>query len=880
MDCSWAQIIPDQTLGNESSQLVPTTLNNLTVDKIQGGAIRGVNLFHSFQEFNVNAQQRVYFSNPAEIENIFSRVTGSNPSQILGRLGVLGDANLFFLNPNGIFFGSQAQLDVRGSFLASTASSLKFADGSVFDTSDSQNTAPLLTISVPVGLQLGETPGKINVQGASLQVPSGKTLGLLGGDVNLVGGTLTAPGGNIELGSVAAGTGLVKLSSAERGWTLEYGGVDNFQDIQLSQQAVVNANGAGGGNIQVQGRQVKLTDGSQIFAVTLGSEAGGSLAVRASEFIELIGTSSNGDRSGLFSQVNSNATGNGGSLTVETRQLSVRDGAQISTSTFGVGKAGDLSIRAAEAVEVIGRSADRRIGSGLRATVQTAAPGNGGNLTIETGRLLIQDGAQISTSTFGKGNAGNININASQVDVVGVGASELGQVRPTALIARVEAGSSGRGGNLSIYTQQLSVTEGALVSVSTFGDGQAGDLTVDAKKVALDGVALSPEGKVLLNELNTPIPSGLFAGTNRASTGNGGNLRIQTQQLTIQNGALAQVSTLGDGDAGDLTVKALESVELIGTTPDGRFPSGLLAVAGFEGITTDVTGSGGNLRIETGQFIVREGAVATVSAAGSGDAGNLEIKADSIQLNNQGTLTAETASGKGGDVTLGVQGLLLMRGGSQISTTAGTAGGPGAGGNINIKSDFLIGLENSDITANSFGGAGGVVDITTQGVFGLTARQALTQEGDITAFSQTAPGLNGQIAINTSDVDPSQGLVPLSNNLFSSEQVVAGSCLARRNVEQSRFTVTGTGGLPITPYAEIDGWYAMPGAVVPPAIEGESQTINIHARPITNNQVKNWKPGDPIVEAQGIIVLADGRTVLSSMSQRVSGTENLICRTD
>ncbi|NET62555.1 MAG: filamentous hemagglutinin N-terminal domain-containing protein [Symploca sp. SIO2E6] len=83
-----AQLIPDNTLGAENSVVVPMPL----LDEIQEGAIRGANLFHSFLEFNVEAGRSVYFVNPAGIENILTRVTGNNASDILGQLGVDGIA--------------------------------------------------------------------------------------------------------------------------------------------------------------------------------------------------------------------------------------------------------------------------------------------------------------------------------------------------------------------------------------------------------------------------------------------------------------------------------------------------------------------------------------------------------------------------------------------------------------------------------------------------------------------------------------------------------------------------------------------------------------------------------------------------------------------
>lgn len=144
-NCAFAQPTPDTTLGAESSVVTPTTINGFPSDQIDGGARRGVNLFHSFQEFNIGEGQGVYFSNPTGIQNILSRVTGANRSNILGTLGVLGDANLFLINPQGIIFGRNASLDVRGSFVATTANAVRLGDTGLFSASEPA-TSNLLTV--------------------------------------------------------------------------------------------------------------------------------------------------------------------------------------------------------------------------------------------------------------------------------------------------------------------------------------------------------------------------------------------------------------------------------------------------------------------------------------------------------------------------------------------------------------------------------------------------------------------------------------------------------------------------------------------------------------------------------------------------------------
>ncbi len=197
-----AQIVPDNTLGNENSTVVPNqNIRGIDSDRIDGGAVRGGNLFHSFEEFNVDVGRGAYFSNPDNIINILTRVTGGNISEILGTLGVLGNANLFLINPAGIVFGPNARLDVGGSFFASTADGILFENGIEFAASNPE-APPLLTINMPLGLNIRENPGTIinrsvaidrNNNSIGLQVQPSNTLALIGGHIHLEKGILTAP---------------------------------------------------------------------------------------------------------------------------------------------------------------------------------------------------------------------------------------------------------------------------------------------------------------------------------------------------------------------------------------------------------------------------------------------------------------------------------------------------------------------------------------------------------------------------------------------------------------------------------------------------------------------------------------------------------------
>ncbi|HEY9669316.1 MAG TPA: filamentous hemagglutinin N-terminal domain-containing protein, partial [Coleofasciculaceae cyanobacterium] len=326
-----AQITPDDTLSTERSRVIP---QNSSTERIEGGARRGANLFHSFQEFNVDQGRGAYFANPAGVENILSRVTGGNPSEILGTLGVLeGNANLFFLNPNGIIFGSNTKLDVRGSFLGSTSDSFIFDNGFVFSAANPQS-PPLLTISVPVGLQFGRNPGAIRFLGTSgfqssrhglgLTVPPGRTVALVGGEMTLQGAFLGAPGGRIEIGSVAP-LSQIRLHSADGGWRLGYEGSQGFQNIEVS-RSLIDTSVRANNNFQL------LSSDGDISIRASNLDIGGTSIVRASTFTALPG----------------------GDITIDVENLTLREGTNVVSVAFDRGKAGNLTVNASESITLTG----------------------------------------------------------------------------------------------------------------------------------------------------------------------------------------------------------------------------------------------------------------------------------------------------------------------------------------------------------------------------------------------------------------------------------------------------------------------------------------------------------------------------------------------
>ncbi|MFK0732489.1 MAG: filamentous hemagglutinin, partial [Gloeotrichia echinulata HAB0833] len=373
-------------------------------------------------------------------------------------------------------------------------------------------TRPLLTVSVPIGLQFGVTAAPIINQSQAkligvsnpvgLQVQPDKTLALVGGDITLEGGNLTAASGRIELGSVAANS-LVTLNPNNQGWVLGYEKVEDFQNIRLiqrrtddgsqvpSQVDATNKDG-NGGNIQVRGNTLELTG----FPIRLRTQTTG--------------------------------TKDGGDLTINTRKLILRDGAAISTTTRGQGNGGKLTVNATDSIEIIGsffNSSNNSITPSSLLSSTTVA-GKAGEININTAKLRLQDGGLIATDStgtnfqnlgfiLGTGAGGNLTVNASK-SVELIGTSIYSPNVRSGLFATTK--TSGDGGKVTITTGELIVRDQAEISVSSefLEDapaptlGKAGELNITAGSILLDN-----QGKL----------------TSEAQSGQGGNINLQVQDF-------------------------------------------------------------------------------------------------------------------------------------------------------------------------------------------------------------------------------------------------------------------------------------------------------------------------------------------------------------
>ncbi|NJM48714.1 MAG: S-layer family protein [Alkalinema sp. RU_4_3] len=819
-----AQILPDSTLGAaEASQLFPdVSLGDEVADVIAGGAERGANLFHSFTQFNVNNGQTVYFFSPTGIQTIFARVTGG-PSTILGTLGTINidnsPTNLFLLNPNGIIFGPNAQILVPGSFLATTASHIKFPEGNFSATQPSA--PPLLTVSVPIGLGFETAPAPISAQSALLF--SQKTMTLVGGDIEITNSNLLANNHKLELAAIGgAGTIGLNLSDADLRLALLPG--LPRANVALQDGSRLSAGDTGAGSIQVTAKNLTLTDRSQIRAGIFNS--GGTIETQAKDIVlDVSDRTVLKGQSAIYNSV-LNDDGNGGNIVINTSFLEVLSGSNIDSLHNGNGDSGNIVIRASEDVTFQGEAPGRSFPtlSSVKTSIFGQGFGDAGSLEITARNLNILDGAVLDSSSERIGKAGNIRLNIQ--DKININGTSSNPLLVSGISSAINPGAQGQGGDISIATGSLKMTNGATIDSTLFGEGSAGNITINA----LDSVVL--EGNIFVPRLGLTASTKILTNVGSpGGIGQGGEIRINARSLAVVGGATIDSSVLGIGKGGTIVINTQENTTVAGEgipniLPSGRLQSSNSTISSVilpnddRSAQNKTIRQGGAIQIVARDLQVLDGGGISTFNGGIGDAGNIEINTrDRIQVSGKsrdGSLSeisssifagqAETAGGlltvqavgRAGNIQLTTDRLSLQEGlvsAFSLSPT-GAAGNvdirvrdlfldrarirtdstSGNGGNLTITANNLLLLRrDSQITASAgtrnLGGNGGNIKISTTNLVSVPR-----ENSDITANAFTGNG--GNISLTTTGllgIKPQPKLTPFSDITASSAQGVQGT---------------------------------------------------------------------------------------------------------
>ncbi|MDJ0532272.1 MAG: filamentous hemagglutinin N-terminal domain-containing protein [Xenococcaceae cyanobacterium MO_207.B15] len=606
---SQAQITPDGK--------ITTVVENLgNMDKITGGERVGNNLFHSFEEFSIPAGRSAVFENAADIQNIFTRITGNEASLIDGLLKTAGGANFFLLNPNGVVFGENARLDLGGSFVATTADSIVFADGTRFAINP-PNQKPLLTINFPIGLDFLSNNGTITVNGSGNQItsdsslspvkfsekPTGisvnkdQTFALVGNGINFNGGVITTETGQIYLNSLESG--LVDINETESGINLVDNNVTKYQDINITQQSLIDTGNEGKGTIFLIGKNINLNTSSSVLSQNKSHLADSSINIKADETLSVIG-----QETGISSNIRSETfgTGKGANISISANQLML-ESARIRTNSFSEGLGGDINMDISDSIQLSI--------SGIIAT--TFAEGNGGNINLSTFDIKLNS-AVITSSTFGEGNGGNLNLNADFIEIFGTSLTDRASIATTSF-------GNGNTGNLILDTKQLAIQDGASVSSSSFGNGDAGNLNISSSEsIEVGGVSdnsflsNNPQSTIR-SAVQTVSPQGRKAlGLPEIPTGNAGNLTINTPVLNVIQGGTITVENQGTGSAGILKITA-ENLNLD--------EAGSISAAASSGL-------GGNILLNTDSLNISNDSQINATADGNENGGNITINTDNL----------------------------------------------------------------------------------------------------------------------------------------------------------------------------------------------------------------------------------------------------------
>ena len=715
-----AQITPD---GSTST----TVENNENVSTIEAGDRAGANLFHSFDRFSVPNGNEAFFNNAADINNIFSRVTGGSISNINGLIRA-NNANLFLINPAGVIFGNGARLDIGGAFYGGSADSILFPDGVEFSANDAA--APILTINAPIGLNFRDEPAPVSIEANNLTVVGGQELNLFGGDISFGSTNINALGSNVSLSAVSGG-GTVGF---KENLNLDLSNV-SLADISLT-DSQINVSGAGGGEIEINARNLSLSDGSTLNAGVNSDNAtpearAGDITINATETVTIDSGSI------IRNNVSQVSSGNAGNILITAKNLSLAGNSRLSTISFSNGNTGAIALNIEESTTLSGTAE-------IKSEIAEGAVGNSNNIAINSGSITLTDDSKLLADVKGSGEGGDIRVTSNTLELAEQsdfstnlsGLGSAGDINITASDSILLQGSTfqttvltnaeGNAGSIDLNTGSLVLTsnaaapsQGSRILASTSGTGDAGNININST----NGVSLNNDSSI-----QTQVELG--------AVGRAGNIEITTTDLSLTNGTKPQRTSLlanseGEGEGGDITINA-----------------------------------SGNINLDLYGLILSQG------TSGTGDAGDISITSDTLSLNTASAIISTTGDpenrevlneGNAGDININSR-ITTLDEFSGISTSS-ILRADGEAGNLTLNSDRLTIAGGSGVSAlTENDSAGGTIEVNANELDILTGGGIVTLtngEGDAGDINLN---LEGQLTIDGANplIPPKEFRSPLA----------------------------------------------------------------------------------------------------------------------
>jgi filamentous hemagglutinin family protein len=910
------------TIITSGTSTIPTPLCSASC-VITGGTRAGNNLFHSFGDFNIGALDSARFQtglvNPlpdTSVSNILARVTGG-PSNLFGNLNsatFYPSANLFLVNPAGFLFGPNATVNIGGMATFTTADYIRLTDGGRFSAHPNVMPSNILT-AAPVAAFgfLGSNPAAITFEGGQLAVGEGTGLALVGGDISLVPDSsgmpsgITTSGRSIQLSSLA-GPGEVAADTAVPTPGMSLGTITLDHGTVLSTGGDL-ANGDGsGGSVSIRGGQLVATGATIITSPAEGSVGSGGavivdvtgsatfienqvitgpvafslagsagpVSIMANESLSMTNTTidatsffAGGDAGPVTLQTNgplaltdsriltfASAPGNGGTVTIMGKDVTFNNSGvftDVDTGIFdltldppalGLVHPGAVTVTAQDTMTLSGSaSGDLIISATAFGTLLNAGSITitGKTVNLSNGRIdaSLNDGGIASSANGGTIEIRGNNVNSTRFELFSnaINIFESSGTGGSILIRGVDnlraeniqlansnvntaSGGGGGGGPIEFQTKTLTLSDHTVVATDSFGPGSGGTITVRGA----ENVTIESGSRVLTD---------VVIGSPGAPQGTAGDIFFETQNLTLRSGGLIRAGALPNstGNAGNIMVyvdSPAQSILIDGTgsgifsTAEGTGAGGninlfanTVTVQNGGTIATSTSGNavaakGGNVTITAGQSVnLLNHASVTASSTGPGNAGNILINAGQNYTSTDSAVTTQAAQASGGNITV------LATDSVQLTNSQINASVQGSemtiGGNIVIDPQFVI-LQNSQILARATQGQGGNISITTN---------LLLADPTSVISASSERGVNGTVTIQSPNAPGSGKIQPLGKTPLQATSLLNQHCAALAGGEFSSFTVAGRDSLPTEP----GSWLASPLALGPAGFSPGTVTV-------------------------------------------------------
>jgi filamentous hemagglutinin family protein len=734
------------------------------------GTTSGQNLFHSFRNFSISQGESATFTGPDSIANVISRVTGGEVSSIDGLLrSQVGQADFFFINPAGVVFGSNAVVDVPAAFHVTTADELQFADGNVFSSLNPH--ASNLSMADPVSFgYLSPQPASIVLNGTRLEFEPESMVTFAGGNVEVSSmGELQAEGGDIRLVGVGDSPNQMNITDASTE-------TPPLGNVVLDASSIVDVTGSTGpesivlrgnhihiinseiaadhhgsedssGKIFFQGEDIRITNG-EVHASVFSDGRGNDIHVEA-HALEIDATKATdtalGGRSRLTTRVKAGSAGKAGIVDVTIDTLSLVNGGHISSISepSALGNCGTIHIHVSDDVSIQGSNGDGSY-SGCFSTTFSAMGGEWGDLFIDApnATVTISEGGTLQAGTIGDGNSGSVIINIQDLNVF-----------TEAEITTFTQGA-GTGGDITIKANGSIALDNAEIDSSTYGPGQAGNIFFSGKELNLlngseilaDTLGSGNAGRIWVEIGGAAImneKSYIEAAT--AGVGAGGKVEVKAGAISLLGGSAIFAGSLGDGPGGKVAIDVSETFLI----DDYSFVS--------SGISDSGTGTAGDISIKAATLNIFNTGLITNSTWGDQNAGSIVVEVGELTINGGGTMTgimcdAQKGVGNGGDIEIAVSNRIELLNGGQITSNTRDKG---HAGNLAIETAELLihggGNEQSQYTgifseSRLASGDGGDVQVL------VTERGELLNGGQISASALRGEGDGGSVTVEAAEL--------------------------------------------------------------------------------------------------------------------------------